>query len=294
MQKENTYLERADYTWSQDSIRYINTPSQTARHIFYYVQEVGDFRTKPPYFTERENLNSFLIIYTLSGEGELHLYDQDYRLTPHTAAWINCMEHHRYACAPHQAWEFLWLHFHGPSALGYYQEFMKSDFRILDNLDHSMMEQTMRKILSFTQTRTLQAEISVSGLIMQLMTEMLLANSRHDMGFGMMPDFIRKALKIIETRYVEDLSLDDLSAELGVNKYYFAHEFRTYTGTPPREYIITERINHAKEMLKFTDMSVDEIAGRCGFHQTSHFINLFKKHERETPLKYRNKWGHTV
>ena len=55
------YLERADYTWSEDSIRFINTPAPAARQTFFYVQEAGYFRTSPPYFTERANLSLSLI-----------------------------------------------------------------------------------------------------------------------------------------------------------------------------------------------------------------------------------------
>ena len=72
-QAKGKYLERADYSWSSDSIRHINTSTVSVRQLFLYVQEVGYFRTRPPYFTERANLHSFLIIYTLSGRGLLRL-----------------------------------------------------------------------------------------------------------------------------------------------------------------------------------------------------------------------------
>ena len=80
------YLERASYTWSEDSIRFINTPTQKARSKFFYVQEVGYFKTKPPYFTERQNLNSYLIVYTISGRGILKYGGRKYPVYPGQAA----------------------------------------------------------------------------------------------------------------------------------------------------------------------------------------------------------------
>ena len=47
------YMEKLDLTWSDDSIRFINTATPRARQTFFYVQEAGDFCTSSPYFTER-------------------------------------------------------------------------------------------------------------------------------------------------------------------------------------------------------------------------------------------------
>ena len=139
-QSKEQYLERADYSWSEDSIRYINTPSLATRKVFFYVQETGYFKTFPPYFTERANLHSFLIVYTLSGRGLLRLGKEEYPLSPGSCFFINCMDHHYYECLRQQNWEFLWLHFYGSNALGYYEEFQRRGFRILQNLDSFFME----------------------------------------------------------------------------------------------------------------------------------------------------------
>lgn len=285
------YLERADYTWSKDSIRFINTPTKSAKQTFFYVQEVGYFRTFPPYFTERANLNSFLVFYTLSGKGVLRYQGRTYHLLPGSSAFINCMNHHYYECLSHQEWEFLWLHFNGATALGYYEEFSKSGFRILPDLDPFFMESTMRRILSLTQKKDLHSEILVSSLIMEILTQFLIRNSSENLGLGSMPDYIKNALKKIEKQFQETLTLDDFASELGISKYYLSHEFKRYMGIPLNEYLIITRLNHAKELLKYTSLSVEQIALSCGFHNFSHFISLFRKHEQVTPLNYRKQWG---
>lgn len=47
----------------------------------FYMQEAGYFKTVWPYFTERASLNSFLVLYTLSGEGHLSYEGQEYEVT---------------------------------------------------------------------------------------------------------------------------------------------------------------------------------------------------------------------
>lgn len=287
------YMENLNLTWSDDSIRFINTVSPRARQTFFYVQEVGDFCTSPPYFTERENLNSFLIIYTLRGKGLLKYKSDQYYLLPGTTAFINCMEHHYYECLQNQNWEFLWLHFNGPSALGYYEEFMRSNFRILDSLDPFYMESTMRRILSITQRKDLHSEILSSCLIIDLLTKILIENDTENLSLGFMPEYLKKVLKEIDQHFQEPLSLQKLAAITDVNKYHLAHEFKKYIGMPPNEYLIVTRLNYSKALLKYEDVSIEEIAYSCGFHQVSHYINLFKKHEGCTPLKFRKEW-HSV
>lgn len=71
MKKHAELLERGAHVWSDDSIRMILTPSRTAKSLYLYTQEVGYFKTEYPYYSERQNLNSFLIIYTVSGQGSL-------------------------------------------------------------------------------------------------------------------------------------------------------------------------------------------------------------------------------
>lgn len=285
------YLERADYTWSEDSIRFINTPTPAARQTFFYVQEAGYFRTSPPYFTERANLSSFLIVYTLSGQGELNYRGQTYELKPKSAFYINCQDHHEYHCAKDDEWEFLWLHFNGSSALGYFEEFMKNGFHILGSLDEFFMESTLRRILSLTQKKDLHGELIVSSLIVSVLTQLLIENSSENLSLGFMPPYLKSVLKEMENRFQEPLSLDMLSQLTAVSKFHLAREFKRYMGITPNEYLILTRLNHAKELLKYSDRTVEEIAYSCGFNHVSHFISLFKRHEKTTPLKYRKEWG---
>ena len=91
-------MENLNFSWTDDSIRFINTATPKARQTFFYVQEAGDFSTFPPYFTERENLNSFLLIYTLSGKGLLKYQNNTFTLFPGSLAYIDCMNHHYYEC----------------------------------------------------------------------------------------------------------------------------------------------------------------------------------------------------
>ncbi len=74
------YWEKADHSWTDDSIRIFNTPSTRAKQLFYYIQEIGHFKAMKPYFTERKNLKSYLLKFTFGGKRRLRYQGQVYTI----------------------------------------------------------------------------------------------------------------------------------------------------------------------------------------------------------------------
>ena len=88
------YYEQASYTWSEDSIRFLNTVNPSTRAHYLYVQECGVFKTKPPYYTERSGLPSFLIVYTIRGKGKLTWRKQTMAIEQGTTSLRKCGRGH--------------------------------------------------------------------------------------------------------------------------------------------------------------------------------------------------------
>lgn len=290
IKNDQNYEERASYSWSEDSVRLIITASNVAKSIYFYIQEAGYFKTSDSYFTERKNLNSFLIVYTISGSGHLKYQGCNYSLSAGQCFYINCMEHHYYETARNSDWEFLWVHFNGSSALGYYEEFVKNGFKTVQIQDTFFMESTLRRILALNQKRNASTEVLTSSLITNVLTELLVQTITFDAQTIFMPGYIKNVLKDIDQNFKSPLSLDELAGRHGVSKFHLSKEFKKYTGTTVNEYIIANRLSYAKELLKYSNDSVNEIAYKIGMNHVSHFINLFKNRENTTPLAYRKEW----
>lgn len=290
MSKKQKYMERASYTWSKDSQRLILTPSKTAKSTYFYVQEIGCFKTMYPYFTERQNLNSFLIVYTVTGVGYLEYRGTTHILKEGECFYINCMEHHRYYTKEDNEWEFLWTHFNGSNALGHYKAYLKNGFQIIQTKETGNVEEKMRTLIAQNQKKNVTTEIVSSSILYQLICELLIENSTADVDTLFMPDYIKRIAKEIEQNYTEDLSLDVLAGQFHRSKFYLAKEFKKYIGVTVHEYIILERLSYAKELLKYSDFSINEITYKIGMNNVSHFINLFRAREHLTPLSYRKEW----
>lgn len=293
MRNIKQYWEEANRAWSEDSLWLSNTAAPDTKQVFFYVQETGYFRTTPPYYTERANLDSFLLFYTIRGNGILTYRDAVYTLEPGSVAWIHCMDYHHYRCAQQGEWEFLWLHFNGPSALGYFRQFVKNGFYICRGQDEAFFTDTMTRILVLTREKGKNSEILLSELITSLLTQLLITGSGEAQSAGNMPGYLKQVIKKIDTQFTGGISLDQLSREFGVSKYHLAREFKRYTGVTINDYWTITRLNYAKELLKYTGQTVEQVAYASGFHHVSHFINVFKAHEAVTPLQFRKEWGET-
>ncbi len=98
---------------------------------------------------------------------------------------------------------------------------------------------------------------------------------------------------IIETKeYLIDnfrdrISLEIISRDIGISKYYLHRLFREINGNTPLEYLKIIRLEKAKNKLQYSKDSIFEIAFKCGFDNTAYFSNVFKKHFGLSPTQYR-------
>lgn len=100
-------------------------------------------------------------------------------------------------------------------------------------------------------------------------------------------DLLKTILNYILGHYMEALSLDSVAKEVGVNKYYLSRLFSEKIGCTFPDYLAMIRVDCARELLKTTDKSVDEIAYLCGFQSDSSFFRNFKKIAGVTPKQYK-------
>lgn len=286
------YMEKASYDWSDDSVRIINTLSASAKMTFFYVQEMGYFKTVPPYFTEREGLSSYLILYTINGRGVLNYNGEEYSLRKGDCFFIDCMKRHKYYTYDDSGWEFLWLHFYGATSAGYYDEFVKNGFRIVNVIDkeNCNFETEFQNLLEINKEKQAFHEVRSSSGITKLLTALLTLDPSSQVREKRVPEYIRGAIQYIDKHFKENMSLDELARMQHVSKYHLSREFKRYYGINIRDYIINSRITYAKELLKYTDITINEIAYSCGINNVSHFINLFSDREDMTPLAYRKTW----
>lgn len=94
-------------------------------------------------------------------------------------------------------------------------------------------------------------------------------------------------LSFIESNYSTDINLSLLAKYCNMSETNFRRVFQQVMGISPIEYVINIRIDHAKELVRHTDLSVAEISSLCGFKDVEHFCRTFKKRTGISTSNYR-------
>lgn len=285
------YFENADYSWSKDSTRFIHTPSQKTQKLFYFVQEIGHFKASRPYFTERAGLPSFLMKFTLGGIGELRYQDETFSLNNGSVFFIDCKNYQYYkTVSQNEPWEMDWLHFYGANSAAFYEEFMRSGKNVfqtlgapLENPIHLMMKQ----LLKLQEQPNAKSDYQASVLIHQLLNELLLQKFQQDFKEEDIPHYVLAMKDYLDTHFQEVVTLDGLEKIFHFNKFQLNKEFSLYMGVPPIDYVISKKISYAKDLLRYTNESVQVIALECGIENAAYFSRLFKKKSGLNPTEYR-------
>ena len=91
----------------------------------------------------------------------------------------------------------------------------------------------------------------------------------------------------LEENYDKKIELEELSKACHFSKYYFAHKIKDVTGMSFVNYVTAFRLEKAIMRLKETDISITDIALKCGFGSLRSFNRCFLSAYKTTPLKYR-------
>jgi AraC-like DNA-binding protein len=98
---------------------------------------------------------------------------------------------------------------------------------------------------------------------------------------------LRRVEEYVKTHFDRCISLSDLAKAAGLSRMHFAAQFRVATGYRPREYLLHQRIEHAKSLLSNTETALAEVALTVGFCTQAHFSTVFKRITGDTPARWR-------
>ncbi len=107
-------------------------------------------------------------------------------------------------------------------------------------------------------------------------------------GGGLAPLQQRRATEFMITHLSQDISLAQVAKECGLSLSHFSRAFKRSTGMPPHRWLRERRIEHAKDMIVHSSLSLTEIALACGFSDLSHLSRVFAQRVGMAPRAWRH------
>jgi AraC family transcriptional regulator len=130
------------------------------------------------------------------------------------------------------------------------------------------------------------------ALIDALCNHLLKHYSTHSPAFkqyrgGLNRDRLRAAIDYIQAHLDEKLTLDAIAQHLNMSVYHFCDLFKQSVGIAPYKYVLQQRVERAKHLLKDEERAIVDIALECGFANQTHLNKHFRKFTGMTPNSYR-------
>ncbi len=95
----------------------------------------------------------------------------------------------------------------------------------------------------------------------------------------------------IQHHLSEPIAAEDIAKELYLSRPYLSRRFIEETGESLTDFILKEKTEEAKRLLRYSDKSLTAISNYLGFSSQSHFSRVFKKYAGRTPGEYREKFA---
>lgn len=218
----------------------------------------------------------YLIHYVESGKGRFWVGDKVYELKKGGMFLISPGEVATYEADENDPWVYKWAAFDC--------EFDVKDIFCENVVFSERCEEIFDKILE-SEKYGENADLFAAGKMLELLALMgykLSTRQKKEQNYS------QRAKNYIEANYYKDITVEGIARELGLDRSYLWGLFKEQFGMPPKEYIVSFRLENAAELMTLHGFSPKQAAISCGYDDIFNFSKMFKKKYGVSPRDYKN------
>ncbi len=237
----------------------------------------------------------FLIHFVKKGSGILQIGNKTYKVVSGECFLIFPHQIAYYESSTDNPWEYYWIGFIGFSAQSFIEQ---------AGIDYNS---PIRNILAVNEIfdafdKIVRGNLNPgNGLLynstlyfilhhLTVTADKLNPNSRlihkRSAKYGQ-EEYAQIIIKIIETSYKENISIENIAEKLSINRSYLSNLFKNQTGQSIKQYLLTYRLNKAMAKMLDKSKTITEIAMETGFTDPLYFSRIFRQRVGQSPSKYR-------
>ena len=237
----------------------------------------------------------FLFHYIISGTGTLMADDQSgvtktYQIKSGQGFMIFPNQINTYIADKELPWEYVWIEFDGLRVKEALEiTGLSQNAPVYHAHSHVLRETMMNEMLYIVQHKDMSPFHLIGHLYLFFDALTSSISSPQLKKGGRLRDFyVREAINYIEQNFHNDISVENIADNCGLNRSYFGKIFKESIGRTPQEFLLHYRMMKATELLKLTKQSVSDIGNAVGYENALHFSRAFKNVYGVSPREWRN------
>ncbi len=272
--------------------RILYTPSAFAKTNLIHLQETGSLKAKKPHTSRRENLASYLFFCVLSGYGTLKYEGKTCPLKTGDCVFLDCRKAYSHRTSD-DLWQLAWVHFYGPNMGSIYDKYTERGGRpCFHPVSLKPYEAILTELYEIASAQDYVRDMRIFEKLAALLTLLMEESWNPEAKKHIAPkrQNLQEVKEYLDLHYAEKIPLDLLAESFYINKFYLTRIFKEQFGISINSYLLQIRITHAKQLLRFTDQTVETIGRECGIEDANYFSRIFKKIEGISPGEFRRMW----
>ncbi len=256
----------------------------------FELKDMGiEFRNTPDYYFDNtdRNMQGYLFQYTLKGHGFFETNHQLHRLDTGQAFFVEVPDDEKYYC-PHgldvEGWQLLYIHFEGTAVKPYFDKIVQKTGKIMKLERSSEVIQYLLKLHFDLRNGRKIHPFEGSEIVFHFLSLLCRTAAYNHEQYSLKT---RLAIEYMENDFASLDSINAIADKLGISLSHFTREFTKETGINPSKYLTNIRMQNAMNLLTNTDLSIQEIAIKCGFSCGNYFSKIFKKMRYISPNQFR-------
>jgi AraC-like DNA-binding protein len=252
----------------------------------FVARSTGKYHEGRGFSYYREGFDAYCFFMTVSGAGEITYRGETKRVERGDMVFVS-------SALPaltrslNDDWRFCFVNIAGEFC-GYFESvWNQGGFTVIRPRDPGHYTELLDRITKELGDPSPLGELTVNLLITRLLTEAMEEYYGGEPSPKQYPAWVREAAAVLSERCAEEVRVSELATRFYMEQSSFTRRFKGYTGKTPKEYQINCRMERATALLLGSDLSLSEIAARCGFASHSFFTKTFKRLYGITPTAYR-------
>lgn len=233
--------------------------------------------------------NGYLIHYILNGSGIYKARGKLFRLKEGDAFLICPGELIYYEADKNTPWSYTWIGMQGIKVKGYLERTSLWDNLVIHYGHDDQMRLCHEKMFEadkLPQNRDLIMNSIMYEYLFLLARKFPNAQYSSD---EKKSDYAEEALRFIEGRYCDPITIQDIADHLNINRSYLHRLFKSFMGVSIQNYLLDYRMRQACILLKNTTLSIRSIAHTVSYADPLYFSRIFHQKMGVSPSEYRAK-----